>query len=218
LWATRRVGHLLEEIRLHGENAELRDEVTTLAREYGIVTPYTAYLILEDETRRDVPTTMRSFQSFEKDKVARQEALQNWNDFKTETGGEKAVAASRYGLALKLADSSAAAVQGATVESVRTLGLSSANAPESQPPAGRVRVAEYSRQTRFAGGKSFFQNNDQWIDSAVQANREAKVTRIQFGSAEYFDLATKNPKALPWLALGSKVQFVLDDTIYNIYE
>src|SRR5205814_4550151 len=26
LWATRRVGYLLDEIRLHGENAELRDE------------------------------------------------------------------------------------------------------------------------------------------------------------------------------------------------
>ncbi|HVV70582.1 MAG TPA: VIT domain-containing protein, partial [Verrucomicrobiae bacterium] len=41
LWATRRVGYLLDEIRLHGENSELRDEVTDLARKYGIVTPYT---------------------------------------------------------------------------------------------------------------------------------------------------------------------------------
>ena len=55
LWATRRVGYLLDEIRLHGENAELRDEVTDLARKYSIVTPYTAYLILEDETQRNVP-------------------------------------------------------------------------------------------------------------------------------------------------------------------
>jgi len=61
LWATRRVGYLLDEIRLHGENSELRDEVTELARQYGIVTPYTAYLILEDETRHDVPVQMRSF-------------------------------------------------------------------------------------------------------------------------------------------------------------
>ena len=60
LWATRRVGYLLDEIRLHGENAELRDEVTELARKYGIVTPYTAYLIVEDETRRKVPVAMQS--------------------------------------------------------------------------------------------------------------------------------------------------------------
>ena len=64
LWATRRVGYLLDEIRLHGENSELRDEITQLARKYGIVTPYTAYLIVEDESRRNVPTQLRSMQSF----------------------------------------------------------------------------------------------------------------------------------------------------------
>jgi hypothetical protein len=68
LWATRRVGYLLDEIRLHGENAELRDEVTELARKYSIVTPYTAYLILEDETHRNVPMPMRSLQSFDGDR------------------------------------------------------------------------------------------------------------------------------------------------------
>ena len=71
LWATRRVGYLLDEIRLHGENAELRDEVTELARKYSIVTPYTAYLILEDETQRNVPMAMRSLQGFDGDGGAR---------------------------------------------------------------------------------------------------------------------------------------------------
>ncbi|HAM72114.1 MAG TPA: hypothetical protein DCM86_10770, partial [Verrucomicrobiales bacterium] len=51
LWATRRVGHLLDEIRLRGESQELRDEVVALARQYAIVTPYTAYLVTEDEAR-----------------------------------------------------------------------------------------------------------------------------------------------------------------------
>ncbi|MEZ4702387.1 MAG: VIT domain-containing protein [Rhodothermales bacterium] len=49
LWAQRRVGMLLEEIRMHGENAELKDEVIALAKEFGIVTPYTSYLVTEDE-------------------------------------------------------------------------------------------------------------------------------------------------------------------------
>ena len=54
LWAARRVGFLLDQIRLHGEDRELVDEVTRLARQYGIVTPYTSYLIVEDEKiRRD---------------------------------------------------------------------------------------------------------------------------------------------------------------------
>lgn len=49
LWATRKIGYLLDEIRLRGERAELRDEVVVLARRFGIVTPYTSYLVAEDE-------------------------------------------------------------------------------------------------------------------------------------------------------------------------
>jgi Ca-activated chloride channel family protein len=50
LWATRKVGFLLDEIRLHGEDSELRDEVVRLSREYGIMTPYTSYLVLEKDS------------------------------------------------------------------------------------------------------------------------------------------------------------------------
>jgi Ca-activated chloride channel family protein len=49
LWAVRRVGYLLEEIKLHGEAKELKDEVITLSKAYGIMTPYTSYLVLENE-------------------------------------------------------------------------------------------------------------------------------------------------------------------------
>ena len=51
LWATRRIGYLLEEIRLHGENKELVGEVKELGLKYGIVTPYTSFLVTEKEKR-----------------------------------------------------------------------------------------------------------------------------------------------------------------------
>lgn len=47
LWATRRVGWLMEQIRSHGENRELVQEVTDLGTRFGIVTPYTSFLALE---------------------------------------------------------------------------------------------------------------------------------------------------------------------------
>lgn len=47
LWATRRVGWLMEQIRTNGEQKELRDEIVDLGTRYGIVTPYTSYLALE---------------------------------------------------------------------------------------------------------------------------------------------------------------------------
>ncbi len=48
LWATRKVGYLLNQIRLHGESSELVDEIVDLSIRYGIVTPYTSYLVQED--------------------------------------------------------------------------------------------------------------------------------------------------------------------------
>lgn len=49
LWATRRIGHLLNQIRLHGENPELVESVVDLSIRFGIVTPYTSYLLTEDD-------------------------------------------------------------------------------------------------------------------------------------------------------------------------
>ena len=44
LWASRRVGWLLEQIRANGETKETLDEVVELGTRYGLVTPYTSYL------------------------------------------------------------------------------------------------------------------------------------------------------------------------------
>lgn len=48
LWARRKVGYLLDQIRNNGEKKELVEEVVTLAKRYGITTPYTSYLVIPD--------------------------------------------------------------------------------------------------------------------------------------------------------------------------
>jgi len=48
LWATRKIGHLLNSIRLNGPNQESIDQIVKLSIRYGIVTPYTSYLVTED--------------------------------------------------------------------------------------------------------------------------------------------------------------------------
>ena len=45
LWATRRVGALLDEVRVEGERAALVEEIRELGLGYGIVTPYTTFVI-----------------------------------------------------------------------------------------------------------------------------------------------------------------------------
>ena len=48
LWATRKIGYLLNQIRLHGPDQETIDQIVKLSIRYGIVTPYTSYLVTED--------------------------------------------------------------------------------------------------------------------------------------------------------------------------
>ncbi|MFM9904219.1 MAG: VIT and vWA domain-containing protein [Pyrinomonadaceae bacterium] len=58
LWASRRVGWLLEQIRNNGETKETRDEVVELGTRYGLVTPYTSYLATDGSManiRQDAP-------------------------------------------------------------------------------------------------------------------------------------------------------------------
>ena len=47
LWATRKIGYLLNEIRLQGANQEIIDQIVRLSIRYGIVTPYTSYLVTD---------------------------------------------------------------------------------------------------------------------------------------------------------------------------
>lgn len=50
MWAARKIGYLLDEIRLKGENPELVDAVKKLAEKFGIVTPYTSYFAAPPES------------------------------------------------------------------------------------------------------------------------------------------------------------------------
>ena len=49
LWATRKIGYLLKEIRLKGTNQEMVDQIVQLSIRYGIVTPYTSFLVTEPD-------------------------------------------------------------------------------------------------------------------------------------------------------------------------
>ena len=45
LWASRKIKYLINNIKLNGETEELVDEVVKLGTDFGIITPYTSYLL-----------------------------------------------------------------------------------------------------------------------------------------------------------------------------
>jgi Ca-activated chloride channel family protein len=70
IWAKKLAAYLLSKIRLHGENKELVDEIVELGKKYGIVTPYTSYLVREEDRRR-VPFAGVSPNAFRKEAVGK---------------------------------------------------------------------------------------------------------------------------------------------------
>ncbi len=48
IWATRRVGYLIDQVRLAGQSPEVVDEIVTLSKKYGIINQYTSFLVKVD--------------------------------------------------------------------------------------------------------------------------------------------------------------------------
>lgn len=145
LWATRRVGFLLDEMRLHGERQELKDEITKLAREYGVVTPYTAYLIVEDERRNQVTMNQRLLPQLEADAAARQQITSLYRSLGRAKSGDAGVAGSQVTQSLKSAKTAAGAREQAVISAGRALRVSqpapAASAPSFRSPTSRVTTA-----------------------------------------------------------------------------
>jgi hypothetical protein len=186
-------------------------------------------LIVEDEKRRDVPVAMQSMPQLRSDEAVFDAAKQSFYRMNMDKDGINAVSSSRAASELRYAQNAPGASggfgggggggRGGGGEQMRSFGaVTVAAAPAAEAKAKVERMEQYTQQQRFVNGRNFFQNGNQWVDSSVQKNQNAKHVRVQFNSTEYFALIRKQPQAVPWLTLGQNVQFVLDGTIYEIYE
>jgi len=228
LWATRRVGYLLDEIRLRGESRELKEEVTELARKYNIVTPYTAYLIMEDETHRQVPTVMRSLRFDDQRRAVFRSEFDALNQLKD---GDTAVAGARSTYNLKIAEAPTDAIRLGREEALRGSvgapaappGLGAGGSPRYGASTGptvwaKRESTEMAAESRFVGGRAFYRNGAQWVDSQVQNMPAPTRKQIEFGSPEYFQLLNEHPEAASWMALGRELQLVVGNVVYEIHQ
>ncbi|MDD5067315.1 MAG: trypsin, partial [bacterium] len=207
LWASRRIGFLLDQIRLHGEDKELVDEVTQLAKKYGIVSPYTSYLIIEEERDRvshnEIKSDDRTLGAAipaTSDFFARSEA--EYSGVK-EKSGKRSVQASEEFQSLNMAKSYDEVYQGKD-----RLNYTDAKGNEQN----------LTQQVKNIQGRAIYNSGKNWVDSRIQTKKYGKAIKIQFASKEYFTLLKKEPLAADFLALGQNVRFILKDTIYEIYE
>jgi Ca-activated chloride channel homolog len=194
LWAQRKIGYLLAQIRLHGVSDEAVKEIVALSTRYGIITPYTSFLV--EEPSRVLTDAGRQSLSQDLANAAAAPSAPGATSAPALAGGAR---------------SGEQAVQRAQAE--KQLSSSAQAAPAAAPAAGAGAAA--ADPLRQVGDKAFILHNGAWLDTAFDANR-MQPERIAFGSERYFQLLAQHPEIGRYLALGDRVTVLLDGQAYAI--
>ncbi|HUQ30771.1 MAG TPA: VIT and VWA domain-containing protein, partial [Pyrinomonadaceae bacterium] len=161
LWATRRVGWLMEQIRTNGEQKELRDEIVDLGTRYGIVTPYTSYLAVE-QNMAEVTVTASDQQALP---ISRRAANRPSASSGVDFGRGATMAPPKE--AAKVA-TGAMAVQQSKRDRAQQDAITIATEDKDTP----------SSVVRSVGSKTFYLRDDVWTDAEFKENARLPVTTL----------------------------------------
>jgi Ca-activated chloride channel homolog len=182
IWAGRKIGFLTDEIRLHGPNDELINEIIRLSKRYGIITEYTSFLILEDNSNYFAPAEAQAA-------MMRDNSL-TLNEAKTGAGGVGQAQNSQ-----NLKGQNAGAGQAAM-------------APQAyyDIEGNQQQVTNI----QYQGDLTFVMQDGFWTDSRYDPKAQ-KLQEVKAFSDEYFKLLDGNPDLGQYFAMGNQVIVVVDD-------
>jgi Ca-activated chloride channel homolog len=207
LWATRRIGELQTQIRLNGENPELIQSIVNLSIRYGIITPYTSFLITED----DILT-----QSGRDNAVAR--AAEEAQELNAQVSGAVAVDAADSAGSFAAANAPAPVMSMPTTTPLGTMtaGGTGGGVSGGEPNAA-PNDAPYNTPLQVVGDKTFLWQEGVWTDTAYIAD-DMTTQDVVFLSDEYFALLEQFPDLRRYFALGSKVIVLYNGVVYQSIE
>jgi Ca-activated chloride channel family protein len=194
LWATRKVAYLLDEIRLRGKNQELVDEVVKLGKQYGIMTPYTSFLVLEDGARPQLAMQLG-------------EARERFDRRGGETGGRGEVEAAKD---LIVAKEGAAGPAPGKAKPLLRMHADDKVQTEIEEAVATTIV--------YIADKTFYRKADGFLRDSLydEARDKAKTIEVKAFSDEYFALLKKHPGIGRYLAEGKPMILVFDGNVYKI--
>jgi len=228
LWARRRVGYLLDGIRLRGESEEVVSEVVRLSKKYGIQTPYTSFVILRDGTA--VASAKRESRDRRADsRVLSLNALEfRASGRKSDLGSPSAESASGPGNVGKLVTGRAVRIPAEDKEirdedRLRENDVARSLEEGFEKSAGKaaVETASYLRRLkqaeraddgrstapfRKAGGTRFFSYRGMWVDERFEAGHQ--VTLVKFASPAYFRLVARHKSLIEVLKVANSLVYV----------
>jgi len=190
LWAGRKVDFLLNEIRKQSEpEKELINEVTYLAKRYGIITPYTSFLVTDDVAGNLTNGRPNATAAPNAKLTAKFRALQGApasDDEKADRVEEsKQQAASRYSLGRGKAADFDKAVEA-----------------ELQRKGKNVSSLEV---VRYIGSRTFYQRGKEWQQAEFDMKKHKSIQDVEIGSKKYFALLEKDSRLAKYLALDDVV-------------
>jgi len=191
LWATRKVGYLLNQIRLRGENRETIDEIVNLSVRYGIITPYTSFLVEEPEL---------ALSQEGRGQLADEEFAAAQAAPAAEVSGESAV--------------SKAVEQNELAEADMAAPLPATAAPSADGTGG---VAGATAAVTTVGDKAFVLKEGVWTDTTFDPG-VMTTTQLPFPSDLFLEFLGDRPAAGKYFALGQRVIVVLDGVAYETVE
>jgi len=209
LWATRKVAFLLNEIRLRGRNQELVDEVVKLGKQYGIMTPYTSFLVVEDHARPEVASAIR----------------RDAEGFARKPAGERAVEEAR---------DLVRGMENEMTPAPRAEPAAPGEAPRKSiggaVSGGRVHAFGYSLKAKEqlervaadvivnVSDKTFYKKADGFLYDSLydEATHKDKIVEVKFLSDAYFGLLKKHPGIGRYLAEGKPMVLVIEGSVYKI--
>lgn len=206
LWAQRKVARLLESIRFNGENPELVESIKVLGKKYGIVTPYTSYLVREQEKElAEVQDNVRSGRGgiiplrLESQRKAR----------------EKRAAFDAEDLGSPTAFRALSAAPMAAAKSVGKTAVTGSRILKKFSTADKE--MDMIITIRRIGDKTFQLKEGIWRELGTDFEQKS-ITQIKFLSDSYFNLSKREPEVRRILALGEKVLFSWKAKFYEIVE
>jgi Ca-activated chloride channel family protein len=213
LWATRRVGWLMEQIRTNGEQKELTDEIVDLGTRYGIVTPYTSYLAVEPE--RALNEDEVSLRVMPGERRTRLNGPSNRPGAVTRDIGGAGAGASGAA-AQSMPEPPPAPPKDAAKTTTGEFAVRASKRARAQQEAVRVEADAPTASVRRVGEKTFYLREGAWLDSEFKPEAKLPETALVFGGDEYFALLKREPQLARFFTLGERVVVVYKGRVYRV--
>jgi Ca-activated chloride channel homolog len=238
LWATRKVGYLLEQIRLNGEQPELKTEVIMLAKKFGLVTPYTSFLAVDDsefgnnnnrptpddrprpEPRRrgdqidDLVGGGFGDESSEGDGGLRGPRAQGSGkgSGRGQNKPAEAAPAAPKAVATKKAEAQSRAFDKGFKADVGEDAVAASEATRDYKEKERMDGKSGGRT--YVAGRTFEIKGGVWVQDGLDAG-DKKAEVVESYSARYFELLRKHKELKTVLTLGDQVVVKIDGKVYR---